>query len=68
MGGDSYDDAAIFEALGERFGSDIYFVTHTWMGPEAHPDMPAFIEAYTEMHGEAARRPRSSRPATTLSC
>jgi branched-chain amino acid transport system substrate-binding protein len=52
MGGDSYDDAAIFEALGERFGSEIYFVTHTWMGPEAHPDMPAFIEAYTAMHGE----------------
>jgi branched-chain amino acid transport system substrate-binding protein len=51
MGGDSYDDTAIFEALGERFGSDIYFVTHTWMGPEAHPDMPAFIEAYEEMHG-----------------
>jgi branched-chain amino acid transport system substrate-binding protein len=52
LGGDSYDDAAIFEALGERFGSDIYFVTHSWMGPEAHPDMPAFIEAYTEMFGE----------------
>jgi len=51
LGGDSYDDTAIFDALGERFGSDIYFVTHTWMGPEAHPDMPAFIEAYTEMHG-----------------
>src|SRR5919106_1644556 len=40
-----------FQALGGRFGSEIYFVTHTWMGPEAHPDMPAFIEAYTEMHG-----------------
>jgi branched-chain amino acid transport system substrate-binding protein len=52
VGGDSYDDAAIFEALGERFGSDIYFVTHSWMGPEAHPDMPAFIKAYTEMFGE----------------
>jgi branched-chain amino acid transport system substrate-binding protein len=52
VGGDSYDDAAIFEALGERFGSDVYFVTHSWMGPEAHPDMPAFIEAYTEMFGE----------------
>ena len=52
MGGDSYDDAAIHEALGERFGSEIYFVTHSWMGPEAHPDMPAFIEAYTEMYGE----------------
>jgi branched-chain amino acid transport system substrate-binding protein len=52
MGGDSYDDAAIHEALGERFGSEIYFVTHSWMGPEAHPDMPKFIEAYTEMFGE----------------
>ena len=52
LGGDSYDDAAIHEALGERFGSEIYFVTHSWMGPEAHPDMPAFIEAYTEMYGE----------------
>jgi branched-chain amino acid transport system substrate-binding protein len=51
MGGDSYDDAAMFEALGERFGSDVYFVTHSWMGPEAHPDMPAFIAAYTEMFG-----------------
>jgi branched-chain amino acid transport system substrate-binding protein len=51
LGGDSYDDTAIFDALGERFGSDIYFVTHTWMGPEAHPDMPAFIEAYEAMHG-----------------
>jgi branched-chain amino acid transport system substrate-binding protein len=51
MGGDSYDDAAIHEALGERFGSEIYFVTHSWMGPEAHPDMPKFIEAYTAMYG-----------------
>ena len=22
------------------------FVTHTWMGPEGHPDMPKFIELY----------------------
>ena len=29
VGGDSYDDPAIFEALGEKFGSEIYFVTHT---------------------------------------
>ena len=40
------------EALGEKLGSDIYFVTHTWMGEEAHPDMPKFIELYKEMHGE----------------
>lgn len=53
MGGDAYDDPAMHEALGERLGNDVFFVTHTWMGPEAHPDMPKFIELYTEMHGEA---------------
>jgi len=52
LGGDSYDDPAIHEALGDKFGNDIYFVTHTWMGPEAHPDMPKFIELYEAMHGE----------------
>jgi branched-chain amino acid transport system substrate-binding protein len=51
LGGDSYDDPALFEALGERFGSEVYFVTHTWIGPESHPDMPKFVEAYTAMHG-----------------
>ena len=51
MGGDSYDDPGLFEALGPKFGSDLYFVTHTWMGPEAHPDMGNFIEAYKAYHG-----------------
>ena len=52
LGGDSYDDPAIHEALGERLGNEVYFVTHTWMGPEGHPDMPKFIELYREMYGE----------------
>lgn len=51
LGGDSYDDPALFSTLGERFGSEVYFVTHSWMGPEAHPDMAKFIEAYTAMFG-----------------
>ena len=53
MGGDSYDDPGLFSALGEKFGSDLYFVTHTWMGPEAHPDMPGFLEKYKAMYGTA---------------
>lgn len=53
MGGDSYDDPGLFDALGDKFGSNIYFVTHTWMGPESHPDMPKFIELYKEVHGSA---------------
>jgi branched-chain amino acid transport system substrate-binding protein len=52
LGGDSYDDPAMIEALGPKLGNDVYFVTHTWMGPEAHPDMPRFIELYTKMFGE----------------
>jgi branched-chain amino acid transport system substrate-binding protein len=52
LGGDSYDDPAIHEALGDKLGNEIYFVTHTWMGPEAHPDMPKFIELYKDMYGE----------------
>ncbi|PLU74754.1 branched-chain amino acid ABC transporter substrate-binding protein, partial [Sinorhizobium medicae] len=35
LGGDAYDDPAMHQALGEQFGNHVYFVTHTWMGPEA---------------------------------
>ena len=52
LGGDSYDDPALHEALGEKFGNDIYFVTHTWMAPEAHEDMPKFIELYKAMYDD----------------
>jgi branched-chain amino acid transport system substrate-binding protein len=52
LGGDSYDDPAIHEALGEKLGNDIYFVTHTWMGAEAGPDMEKFIKLYRDMYGE----------------
>jgi branched-chain amino acid transport system substrate-binding protein len=51
MGGDSYDDPGLWEALGEKFGSNIYFVTHTWMKAEANPAMPKFIELYKAYHG-----------------
>jgi len=52
LGGDVFDDPAIHEALGERFGNNIYFVAHTWMGPEAHPDMMKFIGLYKAMFGK----------------
>ena len=53
MGGDSYDDPGLWDALGEKFGSNIYFVTHTWMGKEANPAMPKFIELYKAYYGTA---------------
>lgn len=51
LGGDSYDDPGLWEAMGPKFGSEVYFVTHSWMGPEAHPDMARFLELYQDMYG-----------------
>lgn len=53
LGGDAYDDPAMHAALGEHFGNDVFFVTHTWMGPESSEAMPKFIEEYTAVHGAA---------------
>jgi branched-chain amino acid transport system substrate-binding protein len=53
LGGDAYDDPAMHAALGEAHGNDVYFVTHTFMTSEAHPDMQKFIDLYTDMHGAA---------------
>lgn len=52
MGGDSYDDTGLFGALGPKFGNDIWFATHSWMGPEATPDMKDFLELYQKKFGE----------------
>lgn len=52
MGGDSYDDSGFFGALGEKFGNDIIFVTHSWMAPEAQADMGRFLELYEKEFNE----------------
>ncbi|UCF93141.1 MAG: ABC transporter substrate-binding protein [Desulfobacterales bacterium] len=53
MGGDSYDDSGLFDALGDKFGNDIWFVTHSWMGPEGKVGMDKFLERYQKEFGEA---------------
>lgn len=52
LGGDSYDDAGMFEAVGPKFGNDITFVTHTFMDAEATPGMGEFLELYREQFDE----------------
>jgi branched-chain amino acid transport system substrate-binding protein len=51
MGGDSYDDPGLFGALGEKFGNDVYFVTHTWTGEGADPKMADFLRRYEAHFG-----------------
>ncbi len=48
VGGDAYDTTELYEVLGEEFGNDVYFSTHSWMGEETGEAMVSFIEAYEE--------------------
>lgn len=52
MGGDSYDDPALFDALGTEYGSDIYFDTHGFMSDEANPKYSEFAAAYKDKFGD----------------
>jgi branched-chain amino acid transport system substrate-binding protein len=51
LGGDSYDDPGLFQALGEQYGNDIVFATHTWVSPDTSPQMAEFLTAYEEKFG-----------------
>ncbi|MBE3065063.1 MAG: ABC transporter substrate-binding protein [Spirochaetes bacterium] len=46
VGGDSYDDPGLFKALGEKYGSDIYFDTHSFLAAGVTPDMENFLKVY----------------------
>jgi branched-chain amino acid transport system substrate-binding protein len=52
MGGDTYDDAQLWKALGPDLGNELYFATHSWLGPEAGGDMEEFLALYEEEYGE----------------
>jgi branched-chain amino acid transport system substrate-binding protein len=50
VGGDSYDDPGLFKALGEKYGSDIYFDTHSFLAPGVTPEMEGFLKTYKAKH------------------
>lgn len=51
-GGDTYDDTGLFELLGPDLGNDLYFATHSWLGPEVGGEMTLFIDRYEAAYGE----------------
>ncbi|MFN3307980.1 MAG: ABC transporter substrate-binding protein [Anaerolineales bacterium] len=51
VGGDSYDDPGLFEALGAEYGSNIYFTTHSWVSPDTSPEMKQFLDYYKAKYG-----------------
>lgn len=53
MGGDSYDDPGLFAALGDAYGDNIWFITHSYMQEGAAPGMADFLAKYKEVQGQA---------------
>ena len=51
IGGDSYDDPGLFQALGPEYGNDIVFASHTWVSPDTSPQMKEFLDAYQAKFG-----------------
>ena len=46
IGGDSYDDPGLFQAIGPEYGNNIVFATHTWVSADTSPQMAEFLKAY----------------------
>ncbi len=49
LGGDAYDTTELYAVLGENFGNDIYFSTHSFMSPDLSERMAAFFNHYEAM-------------------
>jgi branched-chain amino acid transport system substrate-binding protein len=52
VGGDTYDDPGMFEAVGPDYGNEIYFDTHGFLSPESNPRVADFIAAYKAKFGK----------------
>lgn len=52
VGGDSYDDPGLFEALGAEYGSEVYFDTHGYLSDEGNSGYSEFESAYENKFGD----------------
>jgi len=51
VGGDAYDDPALWEALGTQYGNEVYYDTHCFFSNEANPGYEDWLVAYKEKYG-----------------
>jgi branched-chain amino acid transport system substrate-binding protein len=52
LGGDTYDDSELWAALGPDLANNMFFATHSWLGPEAGGNMEDFLKLYEDKYGE----------------
>jgi len=52
VGGDTYDDPGLFEAVGPEYGNEVYFDTHGFLSPDSNPRVADFMKAYKDKFGK----------------
>lgn len=52
VSGDGFDTPLVAEVPGPELADGVFFSTHTYLADD-RPEVQAFIDAYTEMHGNA---------------
>ncbi|PKQ20790.1 MAG: branched-chain amino acid ABC transporter substrate-binding protein [Actinobacteria bacterium HGW-Actinobacteria-6] len=57
IGGDAYDDPALWGALGAQYGSDVYYDTHCFFSNEANPGYDKWLASYQDKYGKDPETP-----------
>jgi branched-chain amino acid transport system substrate-binding protein len=52
LGGDSYDDPQLGKVLGNKYGNDITYATHSYLSAQAGDQIGEFLQAYQDEYGE----------------
>jgi len=52
VGGDTYDDPGLFEAVGPDYGNEVYFDTHGFLSKESNPRVEEFMASYKTKYGK----------------
>jgi branched-chain amino acid transport system substrate-binding protein len=52
VGGDTYDDPGLFEAVGPDYGNEVYFDTHGFLSPDSNPRVADFMTSYKNKFGK----------------
>ncbi|MDD5467544.1 MAG: ABC transporter substrate-binding protein [Anaerolineales bacterium] len=52
VGGDTYDDPGLFEAVGPDYGNEVYFDTHGFLSADSGPRVGEFMASYKAKFGK----------------
>ncbi|HZK28960.1 MAG TPA: ABC transporter substrate-binding protein [Clostridia bacterium] len=50
-GGDTYDDPALYQALGKEYGNNVFYDTHGFLSAQANEKYPEFAKGWEKKYG-----------------